>query len=152
MRSVPCSVEGCNKQIVARGWCGTHYTRWKRHRDPLFLGREQHGFTRRDKLYRLWAMMKHRVKPGYSRAQDYYERGIRMYGPWEDSFTRFYADVMAGIGAKPGEDYSIDRIDNDGDYEPGNIRWATRSQQQLNKRPPKPWVGNRLRDSKGKFL
>jgi hypothetical protein len=47
------------------------------------------------------------------------------------SFEEFYAHV----GPRPSEDYSIERMNNDGHYEPGNVKWATRSEQQKNKRP-----------------
>jgi hypothetical protein len=47
-------------------------------------------------------------------------------------FAEFYLDV----GQRPTPEHSIDRINNDGHYEPGNVRWATRSMQNSNKRPP----------------
>lgn len=61
--------------------------------------------------------------------KDYGGRGIKVAGEWED-FSRFLSDV----GAKPGADYSLERIDNDGDYRPGNVRWATKLEQAHNKR------------------
>lgn len=48
-----------------------------------------------------------------------------------ESFEQFFAE----LGPKPGPGYSVDRIDNEGHYEPGNVRWATRSEQRANQRP-----------------
>ena len=62
---------------------------------------------------------------------DYGGRGIRVHPEWETSFVAF----LAHVGPKPSPDHSIDRYpNNDGHYEPGNVRWATWREQTRNKR------------------
>ena len=79
--------------------------------------------------YRTWVHMKSRCyNPRVPEYKWYGARGIKMCESWKDSFEAFLADV----GPKPGRGYSIDRIDNDGDYEPGNVRWATQAEQTAN--------------------
>lgn len=92
-------------------------------------GPTTHGLTKTPE-YRAWHSMKQRcLNPNCSRWDKYGGRGIAICQIWLDSFEAFLADM----GPRPSQDHSIDRVDNDGDYEPGNCRWATRSEQQRNK-------------------
>jgi len=82
--------------------------------------------------YNTWANMKQRcLNPNASFFSNYGGRGIRVCDRWLHSFENFLADV----GPRPSNGHSIDRIDNNGDYEPGNVRWALSSVQQKNTRP-----------------
>ena len=94
----------------------------------------RHGHARGGRQtteYSAWLGMKKRcTKPNNSRYGSYGGRGITVCKRWMDSFQAFLADM----GLKPSPDLSIDRIDNDGNYEPGNCRWATKEEQSSNKR------------------
>lgn len=93
-------------------------------------------------LYNTWNGIIQRCENPRDRAYKHYgARGICVASEWHD-VTRFIADIESTIGARPAEmlesghpAYTIDRIDNDGNYEPGNIRWATWIEQSRNKRP-----------------
>lgn len=78
-------------------------------------------------LYRAWAGMKARC--GDASNDRYGGRGITVCERWAQSFTAFAEDM----GPRPFEGASLDRINNDRGYEPGNVRWATQVEQNRNK-------------------
>jgi hypothetical protein len=79
--------------------------------------------------YRSWASMMARCyKPATVGYRRYGGRGIMVCARWHD-----FANFLADMGERPGREYSIDRIDNDENYEPANCRWATAREQQRNK-------------------
>lgn len=93
-----------------------------------------HGHTH--PLYSTWASMHKRcTSPKHKKWPHYGGRGIVVCARWTgpEGFPNFLADM----GEKPAwADGGLDRIDNDGNYEPSNCRWSTRSQQRQNRRSP----------------
>lgn len=84
------------------------------------------------KIHSEWIHMRRRCMPNAECKSRYYDRGIIVCKEWETNFDAFYRYVSTLEHF--GEDgYSLDRIDNDGNYEPGNVRWASMKEQSRNR-------------------
>ena len=92
-----------------------------------------HGYSKYP-LFSTWLSMKDRIlnseNPEY---KNYGGRGIGIFPPWQVDFQLF-CDYVSALPNFERKKYSIDRVNNNGNYEPGNIRWTTRHIQNTNKR------------------
>lgn len=111
-----------------------------------------HAMNGRTREYRCWLSMRLRCR----QKKHYIERGIKVCAEWDQSFDAF----LAYIGPAPSSKHTIDRYPNPaGNYEPGNVRWATMLEQRHNRAPGakvgRAWLGkkrNMKRGSDGRFL
>lgn len=116
-------IRSCNLRSGASASCGCL------HRDGLADRNSRHRMTA-SREYGTWRSAKRRCfSPNDTNYKHYGGRGITMCDEWKNSFEAFYAYVG---DCPPG--YSLDRINNDGNYEPGNVRWASSATQSLNQR------------------
>lgn len=91
----------------------------------------------RSKLYRTWVNIKQRLfNPNHLAYPNYGGRGISIRPEWITDYVAFKEYVLSTLGPRP-DGFSIDRIDNDGPYDHGNLRWADDTMQNRNKRPRK---------------
>lgn len=107
--------------------------------------RYKHGeAASRTPEYRSWRSMRTRCEnPNHRAFHNYGGRGIKVCERWRE-----YENFLADMGRRPSLDFTLDRIDPDGDYEPGNCRWADRKDQQSNRRAQfqrfVEWQGRKL--------
>ncbi|GED89332.1 hypothetical protein [Streptomyces sp. 6-11-2] len=82
--------------------------------------------------YTIWTSMKQRcLNSAHRHYKEYGGRGITVCPRWQTSFEAFLADM----GPRPSKSHTLDRIDNDRGYEPGNVAWRTYKEQAANRRP-----------------
>lgn len=87
-----------------------------------------------DPLYRAWGGMKARcLNPNHHNFHNYGGRGIRVCDEWKNDAAAF----ARHMGPRPTKRHTVERIDNNGNYEPGNVRWATSAEQVRNQRRTK---------------
>ena len=113
-----CSVEDCKNKYWANGYCNNHYNIIYNAIHPEYIA---------------WKCMKNRcLNKNYAGYRHYGGRGITIYDEWVHNFKAFYDYI--GDKPEPKCDYSLDRINTNGNYEPGNVRWATWHEQASNRR------------------
>lgn len=94
-----------------------------------------HGLATGDRhILNTWkGMMARCYRASFPAYRDYGARGIEVYEPWRNDPAAFASWLAANLGPRP-EGCTLDRIDNDGHYEPGNLQWSSRREQTLNSR------------------
>lgn len=99
---------------------------------------EYHGATagkKQSPLYQVWSQIKMRCfNENHPKYKNYGKRGIKMDPVWRDSFATFQADLTKEIGERPSKKHSLDRVNNNEGYFPGNLQWSISVRQNRNKR------------------
>ena len=134
----------CGKQTVVDGYCirsgnvqSCGCLMVERVRESCITHGQAGKYTR-TREYNIWKGIKTRCFNENSTRYDCWGgRGITMCPDWLNSFEKFYADM----GPRPSSKHSIERINNDGNYEPSNCKWATQKEQLKNRRKRHDSVG-----------
>lgn len=102
------------------------------------MSRIKHGdgirWTENYYLYQTWKNIKHRCyNPKLKHYHNYGGRGITMHEEWFNDYVKFKDYILTNLGERP-YNLTLDRINNDGNYEPNNLRWSSMTIQNINKR------------------
>jgi hypothetical protein len=130
-----CCIKGCDAEARALGFCNHHYMQWNRYGHPLacelkFVRHGHRSAKSSSPEYMVWSgMIKRCTEPRNAAWPNYGARGITVCERWLKSFNAFLEDM----GKRP-DGYSLDRIDNAGNYEPSNCRWTTKENQSRDRR------------------
>lgn len=131
-----CIIQNCRDDRDACGLCAKHVDRLRTTGSlvlPITASASRpvrHGLSNTSE-YNTYHMMKQRCyNPKHTYFRNYGGRGIKVCKEWRESFETFLRDM----GPKPDPSYTLDRIDNDGDYEPTNCKWSDWQEQMENKR------------------
>lgn len=131
-----CSIEGCDKKHLSKGYCKTHYLRMAQYGtiETVLRPRSKHSLKEpqmksTNSSYRSM-ISRCEATEGDPNYEKYVLRGITVCDRWNECFDNFVEDM----GLRPSNKHSIDRIDNDKGYSKDNCRWATPQQQSYNTR------------------
>lgn len=153
-----CALKDCNELRYSLDWCCMHYKRWQRNGDPEIVTQVEPGdpvSAHKDRVARWEAgegkylvnlhrnILQRCLNPNNNNWNKYGARGIAVYEPWvgPGGYRRFADWIRENIGERPDDTHpngkpmwSINRLDNDGNYEPGNLEWADDKTQANNRR------------------
>lgn len=152
-RAYLCECECGTRKIIVGGHLKTGQTQscGCQGRENRIAANTRHGHAVREAkspAYEAWVNMRGRcLNPEHKSYDLYGGRGITVCADWlgDGGFDRF----LSVVGERPHAGLSLDRIDNDGNYEPGNVRWADKSTQRRNSRRDDRWVDGKRTPTTG---
>lgn len=136
MKYKTCTLDDCSNVHQAKGFCELHYRRFLHNKNPLLVRpNARHNYVKFKPEYYAWNSMKSRcTNKNHKSYKDYGARGITVCERWK-SFENFLEDM----GCRP-DGMTLERKDVNGNYEPGNVIWASWNAQRLNQRRNKKFL------------